>query len=448
MARINTKNTNTHRDLTATTHEGAPVKPAKGLALLRRSVLGCLLFEDNFYEDGQSAAARIVAAAKNVSMKELCDLAIEARRVHGLRGAPLMLLAAGFEHPNYSKPEAKKLLEDAIAQVCDRADLPGELVALYWKDGKRSLAGALRRGLAKALLRFNEYALAKYAKRGGIRLRDVMFLTHPKPEGKEQTELFKKLANDELDAPDTWEVRLSSGEDKREVFTDLLKRNKLGALALLRNLRNMVQAGVDYDLIRDALRKLDPEKARIFPYQFIAAARHAPTMEDVLEEPMLRCAQQFDKLPGHTVLVIDRSGSMQDPLSSKSELRRHDAAAGLAVLARECCERVTILEYNVGVNTVPPRRGFGLLAALQPPSGMTNTGLAVQEANRLKPDRIIVFTDEQAHTRIPQPYGKGYIMNVANYQHGIGWGAWVTISGFSEHLLRFVLAAESTNTER
>lgn len=441
MARINTPARNANRTLTETTHEGARVAPASASQQLRRSVLACLLFEDNFYESGVAAATRIMQHAAAVPLAEVAALAVETRKVHGLRGAPLLLTNAMLFHPQYGSEGASTLIEATIKEVCDRADMPGELLAMYWKDGKRPLANPLRRGLAAALNSYNEYQLAKYANRGGIRPRDVLFLTHAKPKDKEQAALFKQLADDKLAPPDTWEVRLSSGEDKKAVFTDLLSRKKLGALATLRNLRNMRESGVDRALVRDALMRID-ERARILPFQFMAAARFCPGWEDLLEPAMLKATETLERLPGKTVLLIDHSGSMQGALSARSTLNRLDAARSLAVLLREICDEVVIAAYDTKLTELPPRRGFSLADIVPRPRGGTDTGMAVQWANEQKPDRIIVFTDEQSHTRIAQPFKRGYIMNVAAYQNGIGWGKWVTISGFSEHLVRFIHEAE------
>ena len=77
----------------ARTHDGAPAVPdLSDEKMLRRSVLSCLLWEDEFYEDGQSIAARITAAAEKVAPAALAALAIEARAVFNLRHAPLLLL--------------------------------------------------------------------------------------------------------------------------------------------------------------------------------------------------------------------------------------------------------------------------------------------------------------------------------------------------------------------
>src|SRR5690606_26339378 len=101
--------------------------------------------------------------------------------------------------------------------------------------------------------KFDAYELAKYDRPGPVRLRDVLFLVHAKPKAAEQAETWRKLAEKELDSPDTWEVALSAGADKRETLERLLKSGKLGYLALLRNLRNMAEADVNPALVKKAL---------------------------------------------------------------------------------------------------------------------------------------------------------------------------------------------------
>lgn len=431
---------NTVAVLSERTHEGASVPRQDAYTQLRRSVLACLLFEDTFYESGMQAAERIASLAKEVPFKDVLALAVEARG-HGLRHASLWLAVAALDHPQ-RRPEDAAALTDAITAVCDRADQPGELVAQYWRNKRRPLAAALKRGLAKALQGFNEYHLSKYAARGAIRLRDVLFMTHAKPQDEAQAALWKRLADDTLAPADTWEVALSGGADKGETFTRLLAENKLGGLALLRNLRNMAEAGVLKALVADGLSRIDG-RSRILPFQFIAAARACPGWEDILEPAMLRAVSELPKLLGRTVLLVDVSGSMSDRLSSKSTLNRIDAARALAVLLREVCTEVSIFAYSTSIAKIPPRRGFGLADAIPSPSGGTYTGEAVKVCNAQGYDRIVVITDEQSHTAIPAPVGKGYVMNVAAYQHGITWGPWVSISGFSDQVVRFIHELES-----
>src|SRR5262249_60904383 len=65
---------------TVRTHEGAPaVSGLSPQALLRRSVLSCLLWEDQFYEGGQTLAERIVAHAQRGKPDVLAARAVEGR---------------------------------------------------------------------------------------------------------------------------------------------------------------------------------------------------------------------------------------------------------------------------------------------------------------------------------------------------------------------------------
>ena len=78
-----------------------------------------------------------------------------------------------------------------------------------------------------------------------VTLRDVLFMSHAKPKDEAQAALWRRLAANELANPDTWEVQLSAGADKKETFERLIREKKLGYIALIRKLRNMEQADVE-----------------------------------------------------------------------------------------------------------------------------------------------------------------------------------------------------------
>ncbi|HEX2681472.1 MAG TPA: TROVE domain-containing protein, partial [Candidatus Dormibacteraeota bacterium] len=336
-----------------------------------------------------------------------------------------------------------------LERVIQRPDELAEFLALYWGAGKQPISAAAKRGLAAAFTKFDAYQLAKYDRRGmAIKLRDVMFLVHPKPKDAAQAATWKDLAEGTLDMPDTWEVALSTGDDPRETWTRLLAQHKLGALALLRNLRNMQEAGVALDLIREALGTINVR--RVLPFRFITAARYAPDLEAELEQAMFRATAQIPTLPGRTALVVDHSGSMTGaPVSRRSELDRFDAARALAMLAREQCEDVVIIVFGFNAKVVPGElRGFPLARALaRGPGGGTNTENAKRLADREGYDRIIIITDEQSHQAISAPRGRGYVINVAPYEHGIGYGAWTHVDGWSEAALSYVAASEHLSFE-
>jgi 60 kDa SS-A/Ro ribonucleoprotein len=55
-------------------------------------------------------------------------------------------------------------------------------------------------------------------------------------------------------------------------------------------------------------------------------------------------------------------------------------------------------------------------------------------------DRLIVITDEEAHDRVLAPSGKGYLINVASYKNGVGYGKWTHIDGWSESVIAYIRA--------
>jgi hypothetical protein len=422
------------------THEGAlsvTVSPAKEL---RRSIMACMLFESGFYESGQDHATRVTALCKAVSFDDLAQTAIDAREKFKLRHAPLLLVREALRYHKGRK------VGDLIARIIQRPDELGELLALYWKDKKDApLTAQLKIGLARALKKFSPYSLAKYNRDGAVKLRDVLFLSHAKPRDEAQAVIFKSLVDGTLIAPDTWEVALSSGADKAQTFTRLMAEKKLGALALLRNLRNMIEAGVNEDAIRDALGSMNAE--RVLPFRFISAARYAPRLEDALEQAMFRCLAEVPRLTGKTALLIDHSGSMQQPVSAKSEITRFDAAAALAMILREVAERCRVFTFSDRMVEVPPRRGFALVQAVREVIHPVNTmlGSAVRKVYQIYPEctRIIVVTDEQSADRPPHPQGTGYIINVAGNKQGIAYGPWISIDGWSEAVLEYIRESEA-----
>lgn len=415
------------------THEGAKAKHINDEQALKRSVLACLLWENNFYESGESIADRILN--NRCKPEFVAQLAIEARMTYKLRHAPLLLLVSILKHGG-------KLAEDTIYHVINRPDELAELIAIYWKNGKKPLPAAMKRGLARAFHKFDAYQFAKWNRPGAIKLRDVMFMVHPKPKGEAQTELFRKLAENELETPDTWESRMAGGEDKKTVFTDLLTRNKLGYMALLRNLRGMLQVGVDVDLIKSRILET---KGSVLPYRFIAAAKHAPSLERELDAAMMKLMTEQKRLTGKTVLLVDVSGSMTWKLSGKSDLDRIDAACGLAILLSGIAEDLRIYTFSNALAEIPARKGMALRDAIvsSQPSGGTYLGAAVRQVDDGAYDRLIVLTDEQSHDPVPDPKGRGYMINVASHQNGVGYGPWRHIDGFSEACIEFIQEFET-----
>jgi len=453
MARLNTLNLN----FGPRTHEGAAARHISAELELRRSVLACLLWEKQFYEEGVEIAGRIAELVPKVATDKVAALAIVAREQMKLRHAPLLLVREMARHKTHRAP-----VSETLARVIQRADELAEFVAIYWKDGRVPLSGQVKKGLAAAFPKFDEYQLAKYDRGGPIKLRDVLFLCHAKPRDEAQRTAWTRLVSGQLITPDTWEVALSSGASKRGAWERLLREEKLGGLALLRNLRNMGEVAVDESLVLSALASMST--ARVLPFRFLAAARHAPRWEEALEAAMLKCLTTQPKLAGKTVLVVDVSGSMQGRLARNSELDRIDAAASLAILAREICEDVVVYATAGNDHTrvhateqLPSRKGFALADAIRKSASQLGGGgiFLVQAMDYIvkrekRADRVIVFTDEQDCDLKLNPaqanaFGKhNCLVNVASFRNGIGYGKWTHIDGWSESVIEYIRALEQT----
>lgn len=428
---------------TEVTHEGAPAfGHLSAEQALRRSVMSCLLWEDEFYEDGKTIAARIAETAEKVSPDRLAAIAIKARSKFNLRHVPLLLLEVLSR-----TGRGQALVADTVEAVVQRADEMGELLAILWRDGHKMVPAQMRKGLARAFTKFNEYQLAKYDRDGAVRLRDVLRVVRPTPANDEQSALWKRVKERTLATPDTWEVALSGGADKKEAFERLLREGTLGYLALLRNLRNMTQAGVDETLVRDAIIARKNGAQRVLPFRYVAAARAAPQLEPSIDQALCEAIAEMPLLLGKTLILVDVSGSMDTKLSGKSDMTRMDAAAALASIVNG---DVRVFTFSQVLVEVPPRRGMAGVDVVirSQPHGSTYLGAALAEVNKVPHDRLIVITDEQSHDAVGDPRAEhAYMINVASNKNGIGYGLWVHIDGFSEAVIRFVIENERSATD-
>jgi 60 kDa SS-A/Ro ribonucleoprotein len=239
-------------------------------------------------------------------------------------------------------------------------------------------------------------------------------------------------------------------------------------LAILRNLRNIIEAKVSdrhMNKLKIALRDGSWSTSKVFPFRFIAAAKAAPEFEAELDQAFVGTLSQMPKLPGKTVALIDVSGSMYGSrMSARSDMTRIHAACALAAILREVCE-VPAIYATAGSDMtrihqtapVPARRGMALVDAIHAmcrPLGGGGIFLAQSmewvRAREKTADRIIVLTDEQdcsmaSHERPDayKPWGdRNYLINVSTDRHGIAYGPWVHVDGFSEKIVDYVRAYE------
>ena len=254
---------------------------------LYSTVVTTMGVEDKFYERGEDRVRRIADLTRKVQPEFVAQLAIYAREVMHLRSVPMLLLVelAQCHHGD-------SLVSRAVSKTVQRADEITELLMCYqWRTGKKDLTGLsnqLRKGLAEAFNHFDEYQFAKYNRTDRkVTLRDALLLVHPKPKDDAQEKVFKKILNDDLETPYTWETELSkagkqqfSSEEERDsvmraTWQELIGSGHLGYMAMLRNLRNMTKYCIDEDSKEKVCQRLSsPEavrKSKQLPFRYLSA---------------------------------------------------------------------------------------------------------------------------------------------------------------------------------
>lgn len=422
---------------------------------LRRSALCCLLWEDNCYEDGESVADRIRECIKHLDHDQVYEIVKDVKFGSKLRHTPLYMLLCMAENSMLKKEDVYEI----VTRVDDMTEIIAMYLKLFKKGNGKKLPKQLVKGLQMACAKFDEYQYGKYqGKKSEVSTRDVFRLVHPNPDSDKQSELYKKVVDRTLAVPDTWEVALSATDDKKAEWTRLLTENRLGALALLRNLSGMDRCGVDQDIVKETINRTGMTK--VLPFQIVAASRHAPDYSNVLEKKFFESLKEYPKLDGGTLILVDKSGSMGDGLSERSELMRVDAAAALASLCKEICEDPYCYVFDDELYPVTSDlRGFSLIREMSQLGGCTAvidcTNAAIrnyqQKHSGKMPKRVIVVTDEQSNsdrygtalTKLPNT-SKGYMINVDNYEQGVNTssGNWKTISGWSDNIIRFIAESE------
>lgn len=278
--------------------------------------------EDKYYESGEDRISRIQALITQNKPEFVAKLAVVARTEFNLRSVSHLLLG------ELSKVHrGDDLVKRAIVASAVRVDDLTEIAS--YLDGK--LPKQVKRGIRNALLKFNRYQLAKYKGQSkGISLVDLFNLTHPKAQhaNDEQKKAWEDLIKGNLKSFDTWETEISNAplEQKKAKWEALVSENKLGYMALLRNLNNLIKNDVSEDVIDKAVSKLtNPEevaKSKQLPFRFTTAYENVQgnrKLTDAISVAMDHAVSNTPELPGKTLIAIDSSGSMQgDPMKKAS----------------------------------------------------------------------------------------------------------------------------------
>ncbi|MBU0791604.1 MAG: TROVE domain-containing protein [Gammaproteobacteria bacterium] len=442
--------------------------------------------QSKFYEPSAKIAIdRIRELIKQNSPEFVAKLAVYTREEMHLRSVPLVLTVELARIHN-----GDKLVSKLTQRVIQRADEITELLAYYQESNERKdtkklnkLSKQLSIGIANSFHKFDEYSLQKYNRDGAVKLRDALFLTHPKPISEEEVTLFKKLTDDSLATPYTWETELSalgsqSFTDEatkalafKNKWEELIDSNKLGYMATMRNLRNILKADVSLQHLQKVCSYLSNEKAvansKQFPFRYLAAYRELTgegtnryyevskspsynpytsmvinSLEDAIKISADKNIAGYDY--DTTVLIAcDTSGSMETAISPKSTLHYYEIGLVLGMLLQNKCKSVItgIFGERWKVKNLPQNSILQNVKSLYSYNGevghSTNGYLAIQWLldNNVKIDKLMMFTDCQLwdsnqdwssepgkliklwneYTKTINPDAKFYLFDLAGY---------------------------------
>ena len=231
----------------------------------------------------------------------------------------------------------------------------------------------------------------------------------PRPQTPEQEALFKRCLEDNLKVPETWETQLSANGNNQETWEKLIADGKVGYMALLRNLRNILTAQPRN--IRSAMRTLsDPgavHRSKQLPFRFLSAYKSVSGIGgsqvfDVLEDAVEYSLDNLPKIPGTTVLAVDTSGSMSSPISRNSDIRCCEVGMMLGVMANRLCENAIFYTFDTVLNKKALSTRNGILYTVLHEAcagGGTRMNLPFERMiqDRVKADRIIIISDNQCN---------------------------------------------------
>ena len=478
MAKFNQPNTNLTEN-----RSGYPAYKMDRKEHLVTAVLTTMFGEPKFYGSTDNDIVRLATECAKCDPDFLLRLACYARNTGNMRSVSHVLTAVIAR-------EAHEYTRAAIRNVVVRPDDITEIMSCYASMYGKPFPNAMKREVANVLQHFDEYQIAKYNSGDrALKFRDVLRITHPVPRTKEVEALFRKILDDSLETPYTWEVELSARGNTKKVWEELIASGKVGYMALLRNLRNIVKSGANVTPVLATLSDPDQiRRSRQLPFRFYSAYRIlnaerllTPQIHRALESAITSSVDNLERIPGRTLIAVDVAGSMGSQLSARSEMRCCDVAALMGALASRLCEDATVCYFsmtgsmsNVGpdgykiehygkydsVLDICARNSFsggGTDLSLPMKYALTRDG-----AVNLRPfDRVIYFSDNMCNSSsnglrktvegLADVYRRQY--NRDFWVHGVdlqGYGTqqfcgprFNLIAGWSDTVLKFINLAEA-----
>lgn len=376
--------------------------------------------KDHFYSSTDELAKRMADLVNKLVLAGKLDfvanLMLYARTDMSIRSMPiygLVKFANAIRSTGKTYPKLRQLVKDVVR----RADQITDVLALSLTEfgSKKALPQAIKRGLSDAFNKFDEYQFAKYNRKGQVSFKDALRIVHATPSTEKQSALLAKIMTDTLQTPDTWEVALSTNGQKAEgeqvsktvLWEDMIKSKKLGYQAALKNLRNMLDAGISPDAQRVLANYLVSKAAssKSLPFEFWTALKQVQGRSNIvdtaIQQAMNASVVNVPKLGDRVVVIVDTSGSMRGLAEESASF-----FASVIAKAHEGCENFALIMFDSSARQVRLDLTSSISANYQylrlkaGRGGSTNFEAAMDEMSRLtfKPDTVFVLTDNEINS--------------------------------------------------
>lgn len=490
------KNLASHPDAT-TNFEGAQAFTLSPEAELYQRVASCLFGEPKYYSNRvdetkevkgivNAGHQRIVELIKQISKKDpefILQMAYYCRNELYLRTISIVMLV---EAANIV--ECKPFVRVWTPYIINRADEITEAIAYqYSRFGRKpNLPKSLQRGIGDSFRKFDEYQFAKYNRKANVKLKDAVKLCHPVPSDEKRSDLYKRIIEDALKTPETWEVKISTKGSTTQNWEQIMP--KMGYMAKLRNLRNFLEKGCDVTgVLSDLKNKEQVLRSRQFPFRFLSAYKELTSVTspmtgatlNTLNEAIEHSISNIPKLKGVTALTADQSGSMDMPISDRSKLHNYEIGNTLMAMANQFCEypitsvfgeKHVVLQIPKG-NIITSADAIYKEAQGRYNVGHSTNGFLIFKyllEQKVNVDRVMIFTDEEMwdscgwgcsetvakwykmYKSTINPKTKLYIFNLAGYgttQIPEDEPNVIRINGWSDKVFKFIELFEKDKTQ-
>ena len=235
------------------------------------------------------------------------------------------------------------------------------------------------------------------------------------------TPALTKLVRGELAPAQTWETKLTqagtadeAAAAKAEAWVQLVRERKLGYLALLRNVRNVLTHAPD--VIDELCAQLTNEPAirrsLVFPFQFLSAVEvlekgnlaGTDRVMEALNAAIDLSLANVPKFEGATLVALDCSGSMAGRPQTIGSLFAAVLVKAVGADLMVFSDDARYLTFNRRDTTLTSARRIAFA------SGGTNFNAVFQRANKAY-DRIVFLSDMQGWIGGGAPLGP-----LADYQ--------------------------------